>query len=297
MTIAGIIHCVGGVAGPPCGAPVTSRRTCPPCMTPARSIARRSVKTAWSLTRSSTACINFSCGIAEKQFAMSVSTTHRRPCQASSMRTCRASCADRLGRNPKLHGKKSASKTGSSTIFTAACTIRSRTAAIASGLRSVLPGLGISTCRAGNGRYGPARSSAASSPTAGAPRTPLRSAKVVLSMPGAPPLRRTAIHACHKTSSAVDLVPQRMEPTSGIGLGRPVEHMLQGTHLIPPRTACRRDLAEFPALTGRLQQPARERSSGPSLPAGCVVLSARPVLRPPPTPSRHPARFPAPHRL
>ena len=50
------------------------------------------------------------------------------------MRTCRASCADRPGRNPKLHGKKSASKIGSSTIFTAACTIRSRTAAIASGL-------------------------------------------------------------------------------------------------------------------------------------------------------------------
>ena len=59
---------------------------------------------------------------------MSVSTTHRRPRQHSSMSTCKASCADRLGRNPKLHGRKSASKTGSSTIFAAACTIRSRTA-------------------------------------------------------------------------------------------------------------------------------------------------------------------------
>ena len=29
------------------------------------------------------------------------------------MSTCRASCADRFGRNPKLHGRKSASKTGS----------------------------------------------------------------------------------------------------------------------------------------------------------------------------------------
>ena len=59
---------------------------------------------------------------------MSVSTTHRRPRHASSMRTWRASCAERLGRNPKLQGWKSASKIGSITVFTAACTMRSRTA-------------------------------------------------------------------------------------------------------------------------------------------------------------------------
>jgi hypothetical protein len=52
--------------------------------------------------RSSTACINLSYGIAEKELAISVSTTHRRPSQDSLMSTCRASCADRLGRNPKL---------------------------------------------------------------------------------------------------------------------------------------------------------------------------------------------------
>jgi hypothetical protein len=150
---------------------------------------------AWSLMRSSTACINLSCGIAEKQFAMSVSTTHRLPRQASSMSTCRASCADRLGRNPKLHGRKSA------TIFTAACTIRSRTAAIASGRFSLLPGLGISTLRAGSGRHRPLRSSSASSPSSRVTPYSSTMAKVVLSMPGAPLLRRTAIHARHRTSS------------------------------------------------------------------------------------------------
>ena len=201
VTCAKVRCCVGGVTGPPCGAPVTSRRTCPPSITPARSIARRSIKTAWSLTRSSTARINLSCGIAEKQFTMSVSTTHRRPCQASSTRTWRASCADRFGRNPKLHGRKSASKTGSSTIFIAACTIRSRTAAIASGLRSILPGLGISTFRAGSGRHVPACSSLASSPSSRVTPYSSTSAKVVLSMPGAPLLRRTACHARCKTSS------------------------------------------------------------------------------------------------
>ena len=36
---------------------------------------------------------------------MSVSTTQRLPLKDSSSKTCRASCADRFGRNPKLHGR------------------------------------------------------------------------------------------------------------------------------------------------------------------------------------------------
>src|SRR5216683_3959788 len=194
-----------GEITPPCGVPVTGRRSCPSSITPARSIARRSFRTGWSQTRSSTACINFSCGIAEKQEAMSVSTTHRRPRQHSSMSTCRASCADRLGRNPELTGRKSASKPGSSTIFTAACTIRSRTGGIDSGLCSVVPGLGISTRRAGSGRYRPSLSSLASSPSSRA--TPYSSTwlKVTLSMPGAPLFKRTATHARHRTSLRLTL--------------------------------------------------------------------------------------------
>ena len=38
----------------------------------------------------------------------------------------------------------------------------------------------------------------------------------------------------------------------------------------------------------------RERSSGPSLPAGCVVPQVQPVLRPPPTPTRPAIHFPVP---
>jgi hypothetical protein len=121
-------------------------------MTPARNIARKSFRTWRSQMRSSTVCINWSWGIASKHEAMSVSTTHRRPRHASSMRTWRASCADRLGRNPKLTGWKPASKIGSMTVFNAACTIRSRTAGIDNGLCSVEPGLGIHTRRAGRGR-------------------------------------------------------------------------------------------------------------------------------------------------
>lgn len=44
-----------------------------------------------------------------KQLAISVSTAQRLPLHASSMNTWRASCAPRLGRNPKLQGRKSGS--------------------------------------------------------------------------------------------------------------------------------------------------------------------------------------------
>jgi gentisate 1,2-dioxygenase len=73
--------------------------------------------------------------------------------------------------------------------------------------------------------------------------------------------------------SAIDLVPQRVEPSPGIGLGRPVQRMLQGpnrvrhgpqrggtsqngTHRAPPRRAIRTDEAA-------------------ALPSPAVVMSAR----------------------
>ena len=68
------------------------------------------------------------CDNASKQSATSVSTTQRAPANDSFTSTCSPSCAARFGRNPNEHGRKSASKIGSSTIFTAACTTRSRTA-------------------------------------------------------------------------------------------------------------------------------------------------------------------------
>jgi hypothetical protein len=42
-----VAKCVGGVITPPCGVPVTGRRTCPSSITPARNIPRSSFKTAW----------------------------------------------------------------------------------------------------------------------------------------------------------------------------------------------------------------------------------------------------------
>jgi hypothetical protein len=132
---------------------------------------------------------------------MSVSTTHRRPRCCPSMSTCRASCGDRRGRNPNEQSAMSASKTGSSTIFTAACTMRSRTEGIDSGLCSVpLPGFGIITRRAASGRYRRAFNSSANSPRSRSTPYSSTSAKVVLSMPGAPLLARTATHACCRTS-------------------------------------------------------------------------------------------------
>jgi hypothetical protein len=68
------------------------------------------------------------------------------------MTTCKASWAARLGRNPNEQSNMSASKIGSSTILSAACTIRSATVGIDSGRCSVEPGFGIKTRRAASGR-------------------------------------------------------------------------------------------------------------------------------------------------
>jgi hypothetical protein len=131
---------------------VTGRRTEPSSITPARRNAPSNARTLRSQIRSSTADINPECGIAEKQSAMSVSTTHRRPFQASSTTTCKPSWAARRGRNPNEQSNMSASKIGSRTIFTAACTTRSATVGIDNGRCSDEPGLGIKTRRAASGR-------------------------------------------------------------------------------------------------------------------------------------------------
>ena len=60
-----------------------------------------------------------------------------------------------------------------------------------------------------------------------------------------------------------------MEPTSGIGLGRPVERMLQGTD--PVLDDRQVDLAMIRHSPSSSPTHARERSSGPSLTGGYVV--------------------------
>ncbi len=75
---------------------------------------------------------------------MSASSTQPRPPLAARRTASRAWAAERFGRKPKLDGAKSASNTGSSTIFVAAITTRSRTAGMPSGRVSPgRPGFGI----------------------------------------------------------------------------------------------------------------------------------------------------------
>ena len=81
--------------------------------------------------------------------------------------------------------------------------------------------------------------------------------------------------------SAEDLVMERVKPSSGIGLGRPVKRSLQLSNLVLLGGP-----SHLLALTSPSLRVTHERSSGPSLTDGCVVRSARSVLRPPPTPTR-----------
>ncbi len=114
------------------------------------------------------------------------------------------------------------------------------------------------------------------------------SAKVTLSIPGAPSLRRTRTHARHRTSLRRILSHNEWNSSPGISLGRPVKRMLQGTDRIPTGS-----------LHGGTSQ--HRHSPGPSstnihideaavLPSPAVVLSARlqqyyhRLRRPPDTP-------------
>src|SRR6266581_4111581 len=81
---------------------------------------------------------------------------------------------------------------------------------------------------------------------------------------------------------AVDLVVERVEPSFGIGLGRPVQRSLQFSDFVLPGGP-----SHDVTLTGPSVHVTHERSSGPSLTGGSVVRSAQAVLRPPPTPTRH----------
>ena len=82
---------------------------------------------------------------------MSASKTNCLPRGNDTLILSNASVADRLGRNPYEHDRKSASKIGSNTILAACWATRSRTVGIPNG-RLRPSGLGISTRRTGAGR-------------------------------------------------------------------------------------------------------------------------------------------------
>ena len=254
-----------------------SRRTWPSSSTPARSIARTSVEDGSVADAFSTACINVLCGIAEKQLAISVAHHPPSSRQASSTRTCRASsCVERFGRNPKLHSANRPQRSARARSSAPASPMRSRTAAIANGLTAPATQL-ADQHRARQRPPVLARSSSANWPSSQGhpvlldlrPRWSCRC-----------PVRR-CWRAPWPTPAAGRLrgrpCPAAREPSIRVALAARYSALLQRSD--PVASDSRRvDLAVIPALTVG-HQHARERSSGPSLPASCVS-AARPVLRP-----------------
>src|SRR5690242_10994937 len=118
-------------------------------------------------------------------------------------------------------------------------------------------------------------------------------ARVILSMPGAPLFRRTATHARHRTSLRLILSYSAWNLRPGSALAARYSACCKARTGSPATgDPCAAGLA-LTALTGPLlHNTAHRRSSGPSLPAGCVVLQVQPVLRPPPTPTRPAVHFP-----
>jgi hypothetical protein len=83
---------------------------------------------------------------------MSVSATYRLRRGHSSVSNLQGIVRRRLGQNPELHGMKSASKTSSGAIRSAAYATRSRIEGIGRGFFSAVLDLGTATRLAGNGR-------------------------------------------------------------------------------------------------------------------------------------------------
>ena len=102
---------------------------------------------------------------------------------------------------------------------------------------------------------------------------------------GGPVDARCAIVGAHRDPrapqdiSAQDLVPQRMKPSPGIGLGRPVQRVLQGTHLIHRNLVFDKGSAVGgTSLTGTHRAPPLSPTridEVVALPSPAVVLSAR----------------------
>jgi len=82
-----------------------------------------------------------------------------------------------------------------------------------------------------------------------------------------------------------------MKPPSGIGLGRPVKRVLQGTDRIHSGSTSG-GTSSNSTHRAPPSNSTHRRSSGPSLTAGSVVRSARTVIWPPPTPTQPAAHFP-----
>jgi hypothetical protein len=152
----------------------------------------------------------------------------------------------------------------------------------------------MSTRRAGSGRYRPSLSSLASSSRSRVTPYSSTAARVIFvdARRAVVPAHRDPRAPQHVT--AADLVIQRVEPTSGIGLGRPVQRMLQGTDRIP---RYRRSLRGGTSTDGTHRAPPHQRYAStkqrPFPPRRLCCPAAQPVLRPPPTPTRPAIHFPA----
>ena len=148
-----------------------------------------------------------------------------------------------------------------------------------------LPGFGMNTRRAGSGRQRPSFRSAASSSSSLATPYCSTSAMVCSVDAGRATVGAHQLPRPLQNVPAVDLVIERVEPSPGIGLGRPVKRSLQFSDFVllggPSHDV---------ALTGPSLCVTHERSSGPSLTARfcCPVGSSGTTAASDALPARRP---------
>src|SRR6185437_7845062 len=136
-------------------------------------------------------------------------------------------------------------------------------------------------------------SSLASSPSSRSTPYSSTAARWILSMPGAPSLRRTASHARRRTSLRRILSYSAWNLRPGSALAARYSACCKartGSQVTGDPFAAGLALT---ALTGPLQTTLRtDEAAALPITSGCVVRLAQPVLRPPPTPTRPAVHFP-----
>ena len=216
---------------------------------------------------------------------MSASSTWLPPRAPRLRRVSSACVALRRGRKPYEHGRKSASKIGSSTSFAAICTTRSRTVGMPSG-RCFPSAFGMYRRSTACGRYLPARSVGLRAPPGSAPRRAARSPRAsrhrrprrpCSASPASTPPRRTSLLQMRSYSAWKRRPGDRLAAAHS----RRWSCRTLSTGLRPPGWLDRVVAGHALALTS-----SRDATTAGALPSGRVVLS-RPssVLRPPRTPA------------
>jgi hypothetical protein len=207
-----------GEITPPCGAPLVVSLATPSSITPASSHFRHQLEHP-PIRDSPRDELHQLVVLDAPEVVADVGVEHVMASRPPFGSVSSAIVALRFGRKPYEHGRKSASKIGSSTSFAAICATRSRTVGMPSGL--LFPSaFGMYRRRTNVGRYVPSRSADRALRGSDRLRTVRHRESVWLVDARRTRFARTRFHASQQDVTPAQMVVQRMEASTRCPLGR-----------------------------------------------------------------------------